>query len=172
MDVSAAAWTTSRAAGVIAFVALALDVMFGLFVSTRLLDRRIPRGASVEVHRWLSGVSLALVAVHALALLADAKVHFDVLDLFVPGRANYRPGALALGICAAYGALLVHHSFALRKRIGVRAWRAIHYTAFAVFVAAVVHGVLLGHGGMRALYLGSSAIVVALVLVRFVPDHA
>ena len=67
----AAAWTTSRAAGVIAFVALTLDMVFGLSVSTGVFDRIVPRAASVDVHRWLASVSLTLVAIHALALLCD-----------------------------------------------------------------------------------------------------
>jgi len=165
-----AAWTLSRAAGVTAFAALSLDVIFGLFVSTRLVDRWLPRAASVDIHRWLSGVSLSLVGVHVVALLADTTVPFGVLDLLVPGRSSYRPGAVALGIIAMYVALVVHQSFAWRKRIGVRAWRAIHFAAFGVFVAAVAHGLLAGtdaaHPGMRTLYTTTGAVVAALVAVR------
>jgi len=90
-----AAWTTSRAAGVTAFAALTLDVVFGLFVSTGAIDRWVPRGASVDVHKWLSSVSLAFVALHSLALLGDASVHFDALDALVPWLSSYRPGAIA-----------------------------------------------------------------------------
>ena len=164
------AWTMSRAAGVTAFGALALDVVFGLFVSTGILDRIVPRGASVDVHRWLSSVSLSLVAVHALALFGDSWVHYDAFDALVPGVSSYRPGGVALGIAALYGAVVVHASFGWRKRIGVRAWRAIHFTAFAVFLAAGLHGLVAGtdanHAGLRALYVGSFAVVLALVAVR------
>jgi sulfoxide reductase heme-binding subunit YedZ len=165
-----AAWTTSRAAGVISFSALTLDVMFGLFVSTGLLDRWVPRGASVDVHRWLSSVALGLVAAHSLALLADATIHFDALDTLVPGFSAYRPGAVALGTIALYGMIVIHVSFDWRKRIGVRAWRALHFTAFAVFALGAIHGALAGsdssRSGMRAVYLGSVAIVTLLVVVR------
>ncbi|HEX7701799.1 MAG TPA: hypothetical protein VF403_13770 [Kofleriaceae bacterium] len=165
-----AAWTTSRAAGVTAFAALTLDVMFGLFVSTGLIDRWVPRGASVDVHKWLSSVALTLVGVHSLALLVDPAVHFDALDALVPGMSSYRAGAIAIGVLAMYGALVVHLSFGWRKRIGVRAWRALHFTAFLVFVGAIVHGMLAGsdaaHHGMRALYAGSGVVVTGLVVIR------
>jgi methionine sulfoxide reductase heme-binding subunit len=165
-----AAWTLSRAAGVTAFAALALDVIFGLFISTGLVDRYIPRAASVDVHRWLSGVSLSLVGVHALALLADTSVHFGVTDLIIPGRSSYRPGAVALGIIATYVAVVVHQSFGWRKRISGRTWRTIHFAAFGVFVLAVAHGLSAGsdarHAGLRLLYVGTGAIVAALVAVR------
>jgi len=165
-----AAWTTSRAAGVTAFAALTLDVVFGLFVSTGLIDRWVPRGASVDVHKWLSSVALTLVGVHSLALLVDPAVHFDALDALVPGMSSYRAGAIAIGVLAMYGALVVHLSFGWRKRIGVRAWRALHFTAFLVFVGAIAHGMLAGsdaaHHGMRALYVGSGIVVTGLVAIR------
>ncbi|MBL0217130.1 MAG: ferric reductase-like transmembrane domain-containing protein [Myxococcales bacterium] len=165
-----AVWTTARAAGVTAFAALTLDVVFGLFVSTGVLDRWVPRGASVDVHRWLSSVALTLVGVHVLALLGDASVQFDALDVLIPGLSTYRPGAVALGVFAMYGALVVDLSFGWRKRIGVRAWRALHFTAFAVFVAAVVHGLLAGtdaaHHGLRTLYASAAAVVIGLVVIR------
>src|SRR5690348_9808844 len=61
-----APWTTARASGLTALVALTVDMVFGLFVATGVADRLIRRGRSVEVHRWLSSVALALVAVHVL----------------------------------------------------------------------------------------------------------
>ena len=165
-----AVWTTSRAAGVTAFAALTLDVLFGLFISTGALDRWIPRGASVEVHRWLSSVALSLIAVHAVVLLADGWVRYDALDVAIPGMSSYRPGAVAIGILATYAALLVHLSFGWRKKIGVRAWRALHFLSFAIFIAAIVHGMLAGsdssHRWLRHVYAGSGLIVSALVMLR------
>jgi methionine sulfoxide reductase heme-binding subunit len=171
-----AAWTTSRAAGVTAFGALTLDVVFGLFVSTGAIDRWVPRGASVDVHRWLSSVALTFVGVHALALLGDAWITYDAIDLVVPWSTSYRPGAVAIGIFALYAMVVIHRSFDWRKRIGVRVWRAIHFLAFAVFVAAVAHGLAAGtdaeHQGLRALYIGASASVLALIVLRVVISWA
>jgi len=171
-----AVWTTSRAAGVTAFAALALDVMFGLCASTGILDRWIPRAASIDVHRWLSGVALALVATHALLLLGDPTLHFDALDVLVPGLAPYRPAAVAVGVLAFHVALVVHASFGWRKRIGVRAWRTLHVASFAVFGAAVAHGLLAGSDGdrvgIRAVYASAGAIVLALTATRLVQKRA
>lgn len=167
-----AAWTTARAAGVIAFVALTLDVVFGLLVSTGAADRLVPRGRSVEIHRWLSSVALALTAGHAVVLLGDRFVRFDVLDLLVPFLSPYRAVAVGLGILAGYGALVVHLSFGVRRRLGVKTWRRLHFLSFAVFGAALTHGVLAGSDsgrvGMQLLYLGSAALVAGLTLHRAV----
>lgn len=165
----ASPWITSRAAGVTAFLALTLDVLFGLFVSTGAADRLIARARSVDVHRWLSVVALTMTGLHALALLADRFVRFDVLDLLVPFASSHRVFAVALGVLAAYGALLVQASFSWRRRIGPKTWRRVHYLSFFVFAAALLHGLLAGSDssapGMQALY-ASSAIAVGLLGVH------
>ncbi|MCK6589295.1 MAG: ferric reductase-like transmembrane domain-containing protein [Polyangiaceae bacterium] len=156
-------WVTSRAAGVTAFLALTLDVVFGLFVSTGAADRLISRARSIEVHRWLSTVALTMTGVHALALLGDRFVRFDVLDLLIPFLSSYRSFAVALGVLAAYGALIVHESFSWRKRIGAKTWRRLHYVSFFVFAASLLHGLLAGSDsgtpGMLALYVSSATLV-------------
>lgn len=163
-------WVTSRAAGVTAFLALTLDAVFGLFVSTGAADRLVPRARSVDIHRWLSTVALTMTGVHAIALIGDRFVRFDALDLLLPFFSSYRPAAVAVGVLAAYGALLVHASFSLRRRIGTRIWRKLHYLSFFVFAAALIHGLLAGSDssslGMQALYVSSATVVAALGVYR------
>ncbi len=163
-------WYLSRALGVSAYVALALGVIWGLLISTGAGDGALGRARSVEIHRWISGTSLALVAGHALVLVGDATVRFDALDLLVPFLAPYRPLAVGLGTIAAYGAGVVHASFWLRRRLGQRAWRMIHYGSFGVFVLATAHGTLAGSDGgtpwMRLTYLAAGGLVLWLTLYR------
>jgi methionine sulfoxide reductase heme-binding subunit len=163
-------WIASRAAGATAFLALALDVIFGLAVSTGGLDRLVPRGRSVAVHRWLSAVALVLTGAHALALLGDRHVGFDVADLLVPLHSCYRPVPLALGLLAGYSALIVHVSFSWRRRLGTEAWRRLHYLSFLAFAAALLHGLRAGTdsatAGMQALYVGCTTVVALLLLFR------
>lgn len=163
-------WLASRAAGITAYLALTLEMVFGLVLSTGAGDRWLARARSVEIHRFLSVAALALVATHALALLADRHVRFDLLAVLVPFAAPYRPLAVGLGAIAAYAALVVHASFGLRREIGQRAWRALHYLSFAVFVLATAHGLLAGSDTekpwLRATYASSTAVVLALVVYR------
>lgn len=169
-------WVTSRAAGVTAFLALTLDVVFGLFVSTGAADRVIPRARSVEVHRWLSVVALAMTALHATVLLGDRFIRFDALDLLVPFLAPYRPLAVGLGVLTAYGAAVVHVSFRLRRRIGARVWRRLHHASFFVFAGALVHGLVAGSDssspGMLALYVAAVTLVASLGLFRALGSRA
>lgn len=163
-------WLVSRAAGLTAFVALALDVIVGLAMSTGALDRHLPRARTLELHRWLSTVALGLTAAHALALLADRAVRFDALDVLVPFASSYRAWAVGLGVLAAYAALVVHASFGWRKRLGARTWRRLHHLSFVAFAGALVHGLAAGSdrgaAGVQLLYLASATVVAGLVVVR------
>jgi predicted ferric reductase len=168
-----AAWLISRVAGLTAFLAVSLDVILGLLVSTRTLNRLFAKGAAVELHRWLSSVALALVVAHGVLLLADGYIRFDALAVLVPLASPYRPVAVAVGVVAAYLALVVHVSFALRKRIGVKTWRHLHYLSFVVLIGAAAHGLLAGsdRGIVWVVYAVPLAITLALVLSRLRRDR-
>jgi len=169
---SAALWQLSRAAGVTAYLALTLAVAFGLLLSTRLAERWSSRALRVDLHRWLSSVTLLLLGAHAAALLGDSFLRFDALDVLVPFAARYRPFAVGLGILAAYAAVVVHASFALRSRIGARAWRTLHYASFGLYALATAHGLLAGSDAalpwMRGAYLASLGLVAVLTGYRVV----
>lgn len=160
-DLGPPAWITSRAAGVAALVALTTDVVFGLFVSTGALNRWCARGRSVELHRWLSAVTLGLVGLHAFILGADRFVRLDALDATIPFLSAYERLAVGLGVLTAYGALFVHASFGWIGRISGYAWRKIHYVSFVVFAAAIVHALLLSKSdGVTRAVAGAGLIAV------------
>jgi len=64
--------------------------------------------------------------------------------LVVPGLVPYRPFWTALGVVAAELMVLVYASFSLRRRIGTRMWRRLHWLTYAVFGLATVHGLAAG----------------------------
>lgn len=138
------AWMFSRATGLLAYVVLSIDVIVGLFVSTRTADRLVPRGQLIDLHGWLSPLALALVVGHSGVLLADRYVRFDAIDLVVPFASSRWPFAVGLGVVAGYLMLVVHASFGLRKRIGTAMWRRLHYLSFVAFVLITVHALAVG----------------------------
>jgi methionine sulfoxide reductase heme-binding subunit len=58
----------------------------------------------------------------------------------------------------------VYVSFSLRKRIGVRNWRRLHWLTYAVFATATTHGIFAGTDSaapwMRDIYLGAIGAVI------------
>ena len=77
---------------------------------------------------------------------------------------------LGLGAAAFDLLLAVAITSALRERLGHRAWRAVHWTAYAVWPLAVVHGLGTGsdvhQGWMTVVYVVCTAAFVSAVLAR------
>jgi methionine sulfoxide reductase heme-binding subunit len=170
-----AAWMIARAAGLVAFGLLTLSVWLGLAMSTRLLGPRRQKRL-LGLHRSLSAMGLSALALHAGALMLDPVVHFGVLAVLVPFAAPWRPAAVAAGVVAGWLTVALVGSFRLRRLIGQRGWRRLHYASFAAFVLAMVHAItagtdLAGIGG-PVLALAAGAPVLWLTLVRILTPRA
>jgi predicted ferric reductase len=163
-------WYLSRGAGVTAYLLLTVSVLLGLLMHTRLDGRLAPRAGTFELHRFVSLLALAMTALHTYILLGDDYFGFTVAELSIPFALPYRPVETAIGVLAAYSLIVVVSSFFVRQWIGYRAWRALHYLTFALYVGAAVHGILAGSDTAqpwaRAMYLGSAAVVFTLIAYR------
>lgn len=72
-----------------------------------------------------------------------------------------------------YGLAVVVISFYLRKWIGQRSWRLIHFGSLGVFMASLLHGIQAGTDTSNpivlGLYAGATIAVFGLVAHRLVP---
>lgn len=137
-------WYLARASGLLAYSLLTASVLAGLMLKARPFAGLLRPAAVTDLHRFLALLGLGSVAIHGSALVLDTTVAISPLALLVPGLAPYRPLATGLGSLAAIGMLLVYVSFPLRKRIGARAWRRLHWLTYGVFALATVHGLAAG----------------------------
>jgi sulfoxide reductase heme-binding subunit YedZ len=136
-------WLLARSSGFTAYLLLTASVLAGLVLKSRPF--RSLRPASVtDVHRFLALLGLGTLVLHGLSLVLDGTVHMPALGLFVPGLSPYRPLAVGVGVLAAELMLVVYASFALRKRIGTRNWRRLHWATYGIFAGATVHGLAAG----------------------------
>jgi DMSO/TMAO reductase YedYZ heme-binding membrane subunit len=139
-------------------------MLAGLVVKSRPFGAKVRAAAVTDTHRFLTLLALGAIGLHGVALMLDSTVRMRLPALLVPGLSSYRPVATALGVLAAELAALVVVSFPLRKRIGTRLWRRLHWVTYGVFAAATVHGLAGGtdtsRPGVFALYLAAVAAVV------------
>ncbi len=160
-------WFTSRAAGIIAWILLSLSVIAGMTMSTRD-SRLLPTGWPIDLHRFLSMLSLTFLTIHMLALIPDNFVEFGLRELFVPMASTWQPGSVAWGIVAFWLVVAVEATSLLRSRIPNRVWRAIHMLSFVVWATSTVHlfmaGTDVGHPAFRV----TQFVVIATVLALFV----
>lgn len=158
-------WILARTTGLMAYVLLTLTVLAGLVIKTRPFGRALNSAAVTDTHRFLSLLALGTIGLHGLALTLDRTVRIGLAALILPGLAPYRPLATGLGVVAAELAALIVVSFPLRRRIGVRMWRRLHWATYLVFALGTAHGLAAGTDSARpwtlALYLGAVFAVAA-----------
>jgi len=163
-------WYTTRITALLSYLALSASTIYGLLLSTKLLDRVTHRPISYTLHQDLAGIGVALALVHAAVLMIDRSVPYSPAEVVVPFAGPYRPLWVGMGQIAMGLSLLVMLSFYVRKRIGTRAWRTVHYLSFAAFLGATVHGLMAGSdtsaGWVFAGYLTLTVVVVFLTTYR------
>jgi DMSO/TMAO reductase YedYZ heme-binding membrane subunit len=105
-----------------------------------------------------------------MLLALDGTVPFTVAQIAVPGLAPYAPLWVGVGQVAFYLTAIVVGSFYVRRQIGQRAWRTLHYLTFLAFLGATGHGIVAGTdtGTPWAwwIYVGSLMAVVFLLVYR------
>jgi len=138
-------WYLSRGSAMVSFVLLWASMAFGLVITNRLA-RLWPGGpAAFDLHQYVSLLGLGFALFHATILIGDEYIQFDLLRVFVPfASQSYKPVWVGLGQLGFYIWALLVGSFYLRKQIGTKAWRWIHFTSFLTFAMVMVHGVASG----------------------------
>jgi hypothetical protein len=161
-------WYLSRAAGFTAYLLLFASVALGISITTRLSQRR--RNVIYDLHRFTTILALAFSAFHVLILLGDNYFNFSIWQLTIPFVSPYRSWQTAAGVFSFYMLILLVLSFYVRRFIGYRAWRALHFGTFAMFAAVALHGVTAGTdttaAWARLIYIGTFAATVGLIIYR------
>jgi len=161
-------WEIIRASGFVAYLLLSGSVIWGLLLSSKLLGRSASAKGLTYLHEGLAVGSLLATITHMVALSLDEFIEFGIGALLLPGASVWEPQPVAFGVVSMWVLTIVTVSFYIRKRIGQRVWRVIHYASFGSFVAAFAHGIMAGTdtGSPAALAMyGSTGAVVAVLLV-------
>jgi sulfoxide reductase heme-binding subunit YedZ len=163
-----AMWYLTRAAGMIAYLLLWFSTVWGLAIPSKLFGEVLSGEFTFDFHKFISLLSLGFLGLHIVVLTADRYMPFSVAQLLVPFLSPYRPLWVGIGVIAFYLLLLVTITFYLRKHIGMKAFRYIHYASLAAYLGAVVHALLSGTDSslpvVVLLYIGTSSLVVFLTV--------
>lgn len=138
-------WYLSRGSAMVAFILLWASMALGLLITNRMA-RLWPGGpVAFDLHQFVSLLGLGFGLFHALILLGDRFINMSIFQVLVPfASRNYEPVWVGLGQIAFYAWLLLVGSFYVRKQVGARTWRWIHFASFLVFALVMVHGMISG----------------------------
>ena len=165
-------WYTTRLLALLSYLAITGSVVYGLLLSTGILDAIAQRTVTFTLHQDLSGIGLGLAMVHAAVLMIDTSVPYTPIEVLVPFAGPYRNIWVGMGQLSLYLTAIVMASFYLRKRIGQKRWRTLHYVTFLAFMGATAHGLMSGTDTSAPwafwMYVVSATLVVFLTGYRIV----
>lgn len=141
-------WFLNRGTGISLILVLSCSVALGvLSLRGRAAGdggARVPRFVTQALHRNLALGSVLLLLAHIGTAVLDSYVDIRWWDALLPWGAAYEPLWLAAGTLSFDLMLAIVATSALRGRIGIRAWRAVHLTAWVAWILGVLHGVMIG----------------------------
>jgi len=163
-------WFLSRGSGLILLALFSLVVVLGVATRTGSAPAHWPRFAVAELHRTLSLFAVALLGLHVATAILDPFVSIGWAATVLPFVSPYRTLAIGLGTLAIDLGAAVLLTSLVRKRLGYRAWRAVHWLAYLAWPVAFIHSIRAGNDlgvwWVALLEWGSAAAVATAVLAR------
>jgi DMSO/TMAO reductase YedYZ heme-binding membrane subunit len=137
-------WYATRATGLVALLLLTVSVLLGILTAGRFASENWPRFLSQGLHRNTSLLVLAFLVLHVGTTVADTYTSIPLIAAFAPFASAYKAAWLSLGAVALDLLLALTATSLVRRRLGHRAWRRVHWLAYACWPVAVAHGLGIG----------------------------
>jgi hypothetical protein len=164
-------WYVMRGTGLVSLVLLTLTLLAGILNVRRYANPRLPRAVSALMHRNVALLAVAFLTVHIVTAELDTFVKIGWPAVLVPFASHWSPFWVAAGTLAVDLAAAVVITSLLRARLPLRAWRAVHWVAYACWPLAVAHGIGAGTDSgtpwARAVYAVATGTTVVAVLWRW-----
>ena len=156
-------WFATRGAGAVSLLMLTGSVVLGLVTVTRFQHAEWPRFLNYEMHPRVSLLSVIFLSIHVLAAVFDPFTKLGFAAALVPLASSYRPVPVALGVVSLYLFAALVATSLLRRHIGQRTWRAIHWAAYAMWPTALLHSITSGSDAFAAWMIAIDAVCLAAV---------
>jgi DMSO/TMAO reductase YedYZ heme-binding membrane subunit len=164
-------WYVSRASGTVSLLLLTGALLLGILTWSRWRTEGWPRFLTAGLHRNVSLLAVAFVSLHVLVNEVDGYVPIHVADAFVPFVSPYRPFWVGLGAVALDLLIALLVTSLLRRRLGWRTWRAVHWLAYVCWPVAFAHGIGTGtdpgSGWFIIVAVACAVSVIAVSALRF-----
>jgi sulfoxide reductase heme-binding subunit YedZ len=135
-----ALWYLTRGTGLVSLVLLTASVVLGIVETSGWSRPKWPRLMTAGLHRNISLLVTAFLAIHIATAVLDGFAPIGWLDSVIPFLSPYRAMWLGLGALAFDILLAVIVTSLLRRRLGLPAWRAVHWFSYACWPLALIHG--------------------------------
>jgi DMSO/TMAO reductase YedYZ heme-binding membrane subunit len=172
MSGTTAFWYASRATGIVALLLLTAVLVLGILVNRQGRLPGLPRFAVTSLHRNLSLLAVAFIAVHVVTAVLDTFVSIPLISGVIPFASGYERLWLGLGAISFDLMIAMIVTSLLRGRLNRVLWRAIHLLAYVSWPVAFAHSIGsskdLQQGWLLYLAVGCALIAAAAVAWRLV----
>jgi len=153
-----ALWALGRGMGVAALVSFTAAVVLGIVTRSGRPLPGLPRFGVALVHRDVSLFATAFLAVHVVALLFDPYAQLTLLDTVVPFFGDFRPFWQGLGTLALDLTIAIALTGMLRRHVGHRVFRVVHWGTYLLWPVALAHAIGNGTNGTDAWFLALAGV--------------
>ncbi len=160
---SLAIWYLMRASGVVTTVLLTGVLSLGIATTKRWHAGRLPRFVTVALHRNISLLAVVFLAIHVVTAVVDPYAHVGLVSTVVPFTAGRSALWVGLGTISLDLVAALVLSSVLRRFIGLRVWRLIHWAAYLAWPVALLHGLGIGSDSGTLWLQAISGVCVAIV---------
>jgi len=150
-------WYVDRGTGAVVMVLLTATLVLGMGTTVRWKSPVWPKYISVPLHQNVSILIICFLVVHIATALLDPFARLGLKDALVPFASWYRPIWLGLGVVAAELVAALVLTSLIRKRIGYKLWRFIHWFSYLAWPLGLLHGLGTGTDAAMAWFLWAQA---------------
>jgi Predicted ferric reductase len=158
-----AMWAFGRVSGIVALALITVSVILGIVTRSGRPVPGMPRFSIVLVHRNVAIMASVFVVLHVGMLMLDSFAKLNPVDIVVPFLGSFKPFWQGLGTVAVDLLIAILASSLLRRWLGVRIFRAIHWFTYAMWPIALIHAIGNGTNGTSPWFLVSAAVACLLV---------
>ena len=171
ISLSPATWYLVRASGIAMYLLLWFSFVLGLGLATGTPkgERRL---TTTMLHGFAMSLAFGFLVLHILSLMADPFVEFGLRQVTVPFAATGAEPWIGFGVIAAWIMVIIAASVGMKSRIGHKAWKALHWLTYPLFMLMLLHGLFAGSDSGtwwgRGMYVITGSVAIGLVVYRTV----
>ncbi len=158
-----ALWAVGRMSGFVSLALLTAALLLGILTRSGRPLISIPRFSVALLHRNMSLLATVFLVLHIGTLLFDSYARLTLVDVVVPFAGAFKPFWQGLGTVAFDLVLALVVTGLLRRRIGQRMFRAVHWFSYGMWPLALAHAIGNGTNGTAPWFVLPAALSVLAV---------
>ncbi|MEO6826010.1 MAG: ferric reductase-like transmembrane domain-containing protein [Microbacteriaceae bacterium] len=163
-----AMWAFGRVSGIVALLLFTGSLLLGIMTRSGRPLPGLPRFSITLVHRNVALLGSVFLILHVGTLTLDSYAHLNLIDIVVPFLGAYRPFWQGLGTVAFDLLVAITATSLLRRWLGVRVFKTLHWLTYAMWPIALLHATGNGTNGTSGWFLTLAGLSCASVLAAII----